>query len=33
MYLAIEAIGQRRDPFVAAHTGPIERVGAGIESN
>jgi hypothetical protein len=33
MYLAIGAIGQRRDPFVAAHTGPLERVSAGIERN
>jgi hypothetical protein len=33
MYLAIEAIGQRGDPFVAVHTGPMEHVGAGIESN
>ena len=33
MYLAIEAIRQRRDPVVAAHTSQIDRVGAGIERN
>jgi len=33
MYLAIEAIGQRRDAAVAAHIGQIDRVGAGVERN
>jgi hypothetical protein len=31
MYLAIDAIRQRRDPVVAARTGQIEGVGVGIE--
>jgi hypothetical protein len=33
MYLAIEAIGQGRDPIVATQTAAIDRVGAGIERN
>jgi hypothetical protein len=32
MYLAIDAIRQRRDPVVAAHSGQTEAVGAGSES-
>jgi hypothetical protein len=32
MYLAIEAIRQRRDPVVTAHAGQIEEVSAGSES-
>jgi len=31
MYLAIEAIGQRRDPVVASQTVQLERVGADVE--
>jgi len=33
MYLAIEAIGQRRDPVATAPTGQIEEVGAGSQRN
>jgi hypothetical protein len=33
MYLAIEAIRQRRAPVAAAHTIQIDRVGAGMERN
>jgi hypothetical protein len=33
MYLAIEAIGQRRDPVVASQTAQLERVGADVERN
>jgi hypothetical protein len=33
MYLAIEAIGQGRDPLVVAHSAQLESVGAGIERN
>jgi hypothetical protein len=33
MYLVIDAIGHGRDPLGAAHTGQINRVGAGIETN
>ena len=31
MYLAIEAIGQGRDPVVAVHSGRIDPVGVGLE--
>jgi hypothetical protein len=33
MYLAIEAIGQGRDPVATAHSGRIDPVGAGIEKD
>ncbi len=33
MYLAIEAIGRRRDPVVAAYAGQTDQVGAGVERN
>jgi hypothetical protein len=33
MYLAIEAIGHRRDPVVAAHGSHTDRVGVGTERN
>ena len=33
MYLAIQAIGQRRDPSVAAHTTPSGGAGAGLGRN
>jgi hypothetical protein len=33
MYLAIEGIGQRRDPVVASQTAQLERVGAGVEGD
>jgi hypothetical protein len=33
MYLAIQAIGKRRDPAVTAHTAKIDQVGVGIERN
>jgi len=33
MYLAIEAIGQRRDPIFTAQTAQLESVGAGVEQN
>src|SRR4029077_6502344 len=33
MYLAIEAIGRRRDPVVVAYAGQTDQVGAGVERN
>jgi hypothetical protein len=33
MYLAIEAIGQRRDPVAASHAGQTDHVPAGVERN
>jgi hypothetical protein len=33
MYLAIEAVGQRRDPIFTPQTAQLESVGAGVEQN
>jgi hypothetical protein len=33
MYLAIEAVGQRREPVIATQAGQLECVGVGVEGN